>query len=179
MLAGVDYDGIAGVLRVLKAGEEPDTFAIEVVTYHAAIESELERVIEASIKRPDGLFSASPKLTFGHKANVLRAVWLGNPEHADVLNEVLHRFQMLRNAVAHPSSAEIKGCLAGLRQAYRKIDDRAEDEVPVVEIAQGICLYMEDGSNPSQWNDIFQRLDKLVNVTAVQALGGHADDDRA
>jgi hypothetical protein len=170
-VAGADYDGIGGVMRLLKAGEKPDTFAIEVVTYHAAVENELERVINTLVERPDELFTTSPKLTFGHKANLLRAVWQGDPAQADILHEVLYRFQMVRNAVAHPDSKAIKGCMAGLAQAYRRIDQSIGDEVSILEAAQGICLFMEDGSNVTQLKAIFDGLDHLVNKAMPQALG--------
>jgi hypothetical protein len=170
-MAGADYDGIGGVMRLLKAGKKPDAFAIEVVTYHAAVESELELIIGALVKRPEELFQASPKLTFGHKANILRAVWKGDPKQADIITDVLHRFQMLRNAVAHTDNKEIKSCLAGLTQAYRKIDDTTGDEVSVLEAAQGICLFMQDGSNVSQLKAAFEGLDQLVNVAMPKAFG--------
>lgn len=170
-MAGADYDGIGGVMRLLKAGKQPDPFAIEVVTYHAAVESELELVIGTLINRPDELFDTSPKLQFGHKANILRAVWKGKPEQADIIVEVLHRFQMLRNAVAHTDNKQIKSCVAGLMHAYRKIDDTIGDEVPILEVAQGICLFMADGSNVSELKAAFEGLDHLVEVAIPKALG--------
>jgi hypothetical protein len=176
-MAGADYDGIGGVMRLLKAGEKPDSFAIEVVTYHAAVESELELIISTLVKRPEDLFTTSPKLTFGHKANLLRAVWQGDPAHADIIHEVLHRFQMVRNAVAHPDNKAIKSCVAGLMQAYRKIDGTIGDEVSILEIAQGICLFMQDGSTVPELKSVFKGLDHLVNVAMPKAFGvkGHGD----
>lgn len=176
-MAGADYDGIRGVMRLLKAGEKPDTFAIEVVTYHAAIESELELIIATLVKRPEDFFTTSPKLTFGHKANLLRAVWEGDPAQADIIHEVLQRFQMVRNAVAHPDSKAIKGCMAGLTQAYRKIDASIGDDVSILEVAQGICLFLQDGSNVSDMKAMFEGLDQLVNVTMPKTIGVRGSDD--
>lgn len=178
-MAGADYDGISGIMRLLKAGEKPDTFAIEVVTYHAAIESEIDLVIATLVRRPEGLFTTSPKLTFGHKVNLLRAVWRGDLAQADILHDVLHRFQMVRNAVAHPDSRAIKSCMAGLAQAYRKIDPNIGDEVSILEAAQGICLFMQDGSNVSELRAVFDGLDQLANVAMPKALGIGGGDDRA
>jgi uncharacterized protein YacL (UPF0231 family) len=123
-------------------------------------------------------------LTFGHKANLLRAIWKGDPAQADIIHEVLHRFQMVRNAVAHPDSRAIKSCVAGLTQAYRKIDTSIGDEVSILEIAQGICLFMQDGSNVSDMKMMFEGLDHLVNVEMPKALGvrgngSPAGDDKA
>ena len=173
-MAGVNYDGIGGVMRLLKAGEKPHAFAIEVVTYHAAVESELELIIGSLVNRPQELFQASPRLTFGHKANILKAVWKGDPKQADIITEVLLKLQNLRNAVAHTDHTEIKGCLAGLTKAYRKIDATIGDEVSVLEVAQGICLFMQDGFNVSELKAVFEGLDNLVNVVMPAALGANA-----
>jgi len=164
-MAGADYDGIGGVLRMHKAGEKPDTFAIEVVTFHAAIESELELVISKLVNRPDELFSTSPKMSFGHKVNLMRAVWDGDPAKADIIHAVLHRFQDVRNAVAHPDPKQIKSCVAGLMQAYRKVDTSIDDEVSILEVAQGICLFMQDGSTVTELKNAFEKLDYLVNIS--------------
>jgi hypothetical protein len=167
-MAGADYDGIGGVMRMLKAGQKPDTFAIEVVTFHAAIENEIELIISALVNRPDGLFSTSPKMSFGHKVNLLRAVWRGDPNMADVIHGVLHRFQDVRNAVAHPDPRQIKSCVAGLMQAYRKVDPSIPDEVPMLQVAQGICLFMQDGSTVTELKAAFDGLDHIVNVAMPQ-----------
>jgi hypothetical protein len=175
-MAGADYDGIGGVMRILKSGQKPSAFAIEVVTYHAAVESELELIIASLLNRPHELFQSSPRLSFGHKANLLKAVWNGDPKQADIITEVLHRFQMLRNAIAHTDNNQIKPCVAGLTQAYREIDDTIGDEVSILEVAQGICLFMQDGSNVSDLKTIFQGLDKLANVSIPEALAANTED---
>lgn len=88
-MAGMDYDGIAGILRVLEAGERPETFAIEVITFHAAIEHEIEIALSKIIPRPDAMFTGTPKLNFAHKAKILNALWQRNTEDADKLSKVL------------------------------------------------------------------------------------------
>lgn len=170
-MAGADYDGIAGIMRLLEAGDVPDTFAIEVITYHAAIHSELERIVGALVAHPEELFTTSPKLSFGHLANLLRAVWAGEIGHADILVSVLHRFNDLRNAVAHYDQKQIKSCHAGLTNAYRNIDPATGDEADIAEVAQGICLFMQDGSNVADLKAIFQGLATLVNETLPRGSG--------
>lgn len=171
MMAGIHYDGIAGVMRLIEAGKDPDTFAIKVITYHAVIESEVEAVISSLVKRPDGLFTTSPRMTFGHKVHLLRALWAGDPEQADRLCAVLHRLQEVRNAVAHPDPKHIKGCVAGLTIAYREIDPTIGDEVDILEAAQGICLFLQDGSTVAELKTLFDGLDNLVNVDLPKAIG--------
>jgi hypothetical protein len=173
LLAGAHYDGIAGVMRLIEAGKEPDTFALKVVTYHAVIESEIEGVISSLVRRPEGLFTTSPRMTFGHKIHLLKALWAGNPEQADKLCAVLHRFQDVRNAVAHPDPKQIKGCVAGLTVAYREIDPTIGDEVEILEAAQGICLFLQDGSNVTELKALFDGLDQLVTTDLPNAIGGH------
>lgn len=170
-MAGAHYDGIAGIFRVTESGGKPDPFAVEVLAYHGAIESEIERIISGLVERPDELFTAPPRLTFGHKVNVLRAVWNGEPGQADKICPVLLRLNDLRNAVAHTDPKEIKGCLAGLINAYRKIDNSIGDEVSLLEVMQGICLFFQDGPNVTEINAMAEALDELVNVTLPKAFG--------
>ena len=170
-MAGMDYDGIAGIIRMIEAGEKPNFFAVEVITYHAAIESELERIIAPNLLEPDALFRTSPKLGFGQKANLLRAFWRGKADKGDTLVKVLKSFNNLRNAVAHADNKEIKGCHAGLTQSYRAIDNSIGDEVNMLEVSQGICLFMQDGTNVSELNALFDGLAKLVNEDMPRFLG--------
>ena len=170
-MAGMHYDGIAGVLRVLEAGEKPQTFAIEVVTFHAAIEHEIEIALSKIIPRPDALFTGTPKLGFPHKAKILNALWQRKGEDADKLAKVLHAFQNLRDAVAHSDRKEIKACNANLTIAYRAIAQNESDDYPVLEVAQGICLFMADGTTVDELKATFAALDKLVNKVMPRALG--------
>ena len=170
-MAGMDYDGIAGVLRVLAADEKPETFAIEVITFHAAIEHEIEVALRKIIPRPDALFAGRPKLSFAHKSKILNALWQKNAEDGDKLAKVLHAFQDLRDAVAHSDRQQIKSCNAGLCIAYRAIAGDGRDEYPILEIAQGICLFMMDGTNVGDLKTTFAALNKLVNEDMPRVLG--------
>ena len=167
----MDYDGIAGVLRVLKAGEKPETFAIEVITFHAAIEHEIEIALSKIIPRPDALFTGTPKLGFAHKAKILNALWQRDGNDGDKLANVLHSFQNLRDAVAHSDRKEIKACNTNLTVAYRAIAQNDSDDYSILEIAQGICLFMADGTTVDDLMATFAALDELVNVTMPRALG--------
>lgn len=171
-MAGAHYDGIAGVMRLIEAGKEPDTFAVEVVTYHAVIESEIEAVISELVPRPEGLFTTSPRMSFGHKIHLLKALWAGAPDQADKLCAVLRRFQEVRNAVAHPDPKQIKGCVAGLTHAYREIDPTIGDEADILEVAQGICLFLQDGSNVTELKALFDGLGQLVNSGIPKVISG-------
>lgn len=170
-MAGANYDGIAGLLRVTEAGANTDPFAVEVLAYHAAVESEMERVITNLVNRPDELFTTSPRLNFSHKVHLLKAVWNGDPEKADQICTVLHRLNELRNAVAHADPRHIKGCLAGLTIAYREIDSTIGDEVEIGAVAQGICLFFQDGPTVSELQAIAETVDRVVNRTLPLAFG--------
>jgi hypothetical protein len=170
-MAGMDYDGIAGVLRVLEAGQQPETFAIEVITFHAAIEHEIEVALRKIIPRPDALFTGSPKLGFAHKAKILNALWQRDGVDADKLAKVLHAFQNLRDAVAHSDRKEIKACNTNLTTAYRAIAKNESDDYSIVEVAHGICLFMADGSTVDELMASFAGLDKLVNETMPRVFG--------
>ncbi|WP_152972436.1 hypothetical protein [Aliiroseovarius crassostreae] len=136
------------------------------------MESELERVIASLVKRPDGLFTTSPRLSFGHKVNLLRAVWEREPEQADKICSVLQRLNDLRNAVADADPKNISGCYTALTEAYREIDSSTGDEVDVLTVAQSICLFLGDGSIMTDFMAMTEALDNLVNVKMPKILGG-------
>lgn len=183
-MAGVEYDGIAGIMRVLEAGDQPDTFAIEVITYHAAIESELEVVLQKLMSpRPELLFSGKPKLSFALKAKLLQATWPKKPEDADKLAGVLHAFQDLRDAVAHNDRKQIKACNTNLTIAYREIAHGDSDDYPVLEVAMGICLFLADGPpDPEETEKLrkgFEALGKFLKDDLPKALAALAREERA
>jgi len=169
-MAGMDYDGIAGVLRVLEAGETPETFSLEVITFHAAIEHEMEIALRKVIPRPDALFTGTPKLSFAHKAKILSALWQRENEAADRLARVLHAFQNLRDAVAHSDRKQIKACNTNLSIAYREIAQDDGDDYPILEVAQGICLFIADGTTVEELQAKFAALGKLANEALPRAL---------
>lgn len=174
-MAGMEYDGIGGILRVLEAGEKPETFAIEVITFHAAIEHEIEIALTKILPRPDALFSGTPKLGFAHKAKILNALWQRDGRDADKLAKVLHAFQNLRDAVAHTDRKAIKACNANLTVAYREIAQNDSDDYPILEVAQGICLFLADGTTVDELKATLAALGKLVNEDLPGALGARPD----
>jgi len=170
-MAGIDYDGIAGILRVHEAGEKRETFAIEVITFHAAIEHELEVALGKIIPRSNVLFDGKPKMSFSHKAKLLQALWKGKPEDADKLAGVLKAFQDLRDAVAHYDARNIKSCKTNLTIAFWEISGTKEDDYTVLQIAQGICLFLSDGHSLDDVVAALGQLDTLINEDLPRALG--------
>lgn len=170
-MAGMDYDGIAGVLRVLKAGEKLDTFAVEVLTFHAAIEHEIEVALRKIMPRPEALFTGTPKLGFAQKAKILNALWQRDGSDADKLANVLHAFQNLRDSVAHSDRKQIKACNTNLTIAYREMARSENDDYSILEVAQGICLFLADGTTVDDLVATFAALDQLVNEDLPRVLG--------
>jgi hypothetical protein len=165
---------------MLEAGKLPDMTAIEVITYHAAIEREIELVLRKVLPHPDAILKGSPSLNFAQKAKLLIATWQGKDENADKLAKVLHALQNLRNAVAHSDGHdEIKACNTNLSIAFREIAGRQDDDYPIHEVAQGICLFMADGSTIEQWENTFDALHELVNVKLPAALGAKGKEQRS
>ena len=115
---------------------------------------------------------------YGHKIDVLAATWKGEPDAGEKLYRALFRFNELRNAVAHGDRTDlVEGSLTRLLDAYRAIDPEAGEHIKIGELAVGICSFMADGPGPKQLLDMFEGLDKLVNVTMPAALGFRPDDD--
>lgn len=176
-MAGADYDGIEGIFRILKAGQRPQTFAIEVLTFHAAIEYELEVVLRKLMPHPDMLLRGKPKLGFPHKGKLLCALWKKDPRDAEALNGVLRAFEDLRNEVAHPSDGSLKSHKARLTQAFRAIKPDTGDDPSMLEIAQGISLFIADNPHTGeQWTEALARfsalaVDSRVSDTWNQFLG--------
>lgn len=170
-MAGIDYDGIAGILRVVKAGGKTDNFAfaIEVITYHAAIEAELEAALRPLMTDPDAFFSR-PKPSFAHKAKLLQAMWKKDKADAEKLGKVFRALQDLRDEVAH-TDANIKPKHTNLTIAFREITTEHKDEYSMLEVAQGICSFMSDGETVEDVAAALAQLDKLVNVDLPAALG--------
>lgn len=171
-MAGTDYDGIEAVFRIAAKGEKLDTFAIEVLTFHAAAEYELEQVIRKLLPYPDKLFGKGPKLSFPHKARLLCALWQKDPNDADKLNAVLKALEDLRNEVAHQGDIPLKSHKAKLAQAFREIEPDAGDDPSMLEIAQGISMFIADGAGTlAEFKSTLDALDDLVNEQLPKALG--------
>lgn len=94
---------------------------------------------------------------------MLHSLWIaeGN-EKGDILNDVLKRFQNLRDCVAHYDADGIDACLLKLREAYKQMDPTAADNVLISEIAHGICLYFA-GYTTTQFVEMMDAVDKAVN----------------
>jgi len=173
-MAGADYNGIEGLFRMMAAGEKlEDTFAIEVLAFHAALETELEIVLGHLLPRPEAILKGRPKLSFPHKAKLLVALWRGDPDKADKLNSVLRAFEDLRNEVAHMGDEPLKSWKAKLDAAYREIQPNAGDDTPLFEIAQGTAMFMADGDDIGDFAGMITGVSKLVNVNLARAFGQH------
>ncbi|WP_420469678.1 hypothetical protein [Brevundimonas sp. FT23042] len=171
-MAGTDYDGIEAIFRIAQKGQEFDTFAIEVLTFHAAVEHEIGVVLRKLVRHPEKLFGRGPKLSFPHKAMLLCALWQGAPEAADKLGAVLHALSNLRNEVAHQGDIPLKSHKAKLVVAYRKIEPAAGDDPLMLEIAQGICLFIANNAGTlAEFNATLKALDVMVNEKMPEVLG--------
>lgn len=181
-MAGTDYDGFEAIFRIIAAGEEPETFAIEVITFHAAVEYELGIVLHKLLPNPDKILTGKPKLSFPHKAKLLEALWQKDQADADKLGAVLRALQDLRDAVAHKDNIPLKSHKANLSQAFRGIEPSSGDDPSMMEIAQGICVFMADDIGTlAEAKKTMSGLNEIVNVKMPTALGRkhHADDGNA
>lgn len=176
-MAGADYDGIEAIFRIAKKGEQLDTFAIEVLTFHAAVEYELEQVIRRLLPYPDKLFGKGPKLSFPHKARLMCALWQKDPTDADKLNAVLKALEDLRNEVAHQGDIPLKSHKAKLTQAFREIEPATGDDPSMLEIAQGISIFIaDDAGTLAEFKETMDRFDSLVNEQLPKAFGVEKKD---
>lgn len=167
-MAKVDYDGFAGIHRMAQAEGTIDLRIAVILTYHAALEREIDVVLTGLLPHPKKL---RPGFGFGNKIDVLAAAWKGHPRDGDKLHAVLKQFNDLRNSVAHgDSTAKIEKFLGKLVDAYRAIIPDADEHIEIGEMAQGICSFMADGPTPKQLIATFAALEKLVNVTMPAAL---------
>lgn len=173
-MAEVGYDGFAGIHRMAEAEGTIDQRSAVILTFHAALEREIDVVLAGLLPRPDKLKKG---FGFANKIDVLAAAWKGHPDDGDKLHLVLRRFNDLRNSVAHGDSIEeVDRWLAKLLDAYRAIIPDADVPIEIGEMAQGICSFMADGPTPKELMATIAALDKLVNVTMPAALGFRADD---
>ncbi|MDB5714411.1 MAG: hypothetical protein JWO15_1808 [Sphingomonadales bacterium] len=176
-MAGADYNGIEGLIRITAAGDKlDDTFAIEVLAFHAALEVELDIVLRALLIRPDAILKAKGKrLSFPQKAQLLVALWKGDAEKADKLNVVLQAFEDLRNEVAHMGDEPLKSWKAKLDAAFREIEPDTGDDPSLYEIAQGTAFYMADGHSVADFVAAMNGLEKLVNATMPKIFGNKVE----
>ena len=90
----------SGIQRLIDVRENIDQRASLILTYHAALECETDRLLAKLLPRANKLRG----LGFGQKISVLDAAWPGQPALAEVLFSALVQFNDLRNAVAHGDS---------------------------------------------------------------------------
>ncbi|MFV0623779.1 hypothetical protein ACBY01_07190 [Sphingomonas sp. ac-8] len=173
-MAKVDYDAFAGIHRMAQAEATVDQRAAVILTFHAALEREIDVVLGGLMPRAERI----RHFGFGQKIDVLAAVWEGDEEAGAKLHMVLRRFNDLRNSVAHGDAIDnVERFLGRLVEAYRAIIPDADVHIEIGEMAQGICSFMADGPTPKQLIETMAALDKLVNVTMPAALGFRPDDD--
>jgi len=174
-MAKVNYDGFAGIHRMAQAEASVDQRAAVILTYHAALEREIDFVLAALLPRPDKLKKG---FGFANKIDVLAAAWRGEPDAGDRLHLVMRRFNDLRNSVAHGDTIEeVERWLTKLLEAYRAIDPNVDIHVEIGEVAQGICSFMADGPTITEFTAVAEALDKLVNVTIPAATAFGVRDD--
>ena len=138
----INYDPIAGLQRLGEARAQLDERAGAILTYHAALEREIDIVLARLLPRSDKLRG----LGYGHKLSVLNAAWRGLDEAGDMLCDALFRFNELRNAVAHGDRAhEVDQKLALLAEAFDKILPGHADIRDVAPIAAGLVGFLADG----------------------------------
>lgn len=171
-MAGADYDGIEAVFRIAEKGKILDTFAIEVLTFHAAVEHELGVVLRKLLPHPDMILKGPPKLSFPHKGRLLCALWQRDLADAVKLNKVLKALEDLRNEVAHQGDTPLKSHKANLTQAFREIEPNAGDDPSMLEIAQGISMFIaDDAGTLEDFKATLDVFDVLVNERMPAALG--------
>ncbi len=174
-MAKVNYDGFAGIRRMAQAEASVDQRAAVILTYHAALEREIDVVLAALLPRPDKLKKG---FGFANKIDVLAAAWRGEPDAGDRLHLVMRRFNDLRNSVAHGDPIEeVERWLTKLLEAYRAIDPDVDIHVEIGEVAQGICSFMADGPTITEFTAVAEALDKLVNLTIPAATAFGVRDD--
>jgi hypothetical protein len=140
-LARVSYDALQGYERLTAVAERVDLEAAKILTVHVALEAEMDAVLSKILPRADRM----RKIGFPNKVRVLEAAWVGDPEAGDRACAVLARFNDLRNSIAHGDREAQAGCRKSLVSAYQQINNRARDDIDVLEIAQGVCLFLGDG----------------------------------
>ena len=178
-MGDVNYDWLEGIQRVLRAGARLDPRWVEIIAYHAAIEAELNIMLEKSLPRGDQVTGSNPRFTFGHTVAILKAAWQGKPDDADKLCDILFRFNELRNAVAHPDRRKTRAEIKNVTEAYMALVPGLKQRPQIAEIAQGVVAYMGDGILPHDLVGIMEGLDHLVNVAMPKAFGAKARRDAA
>ncbi|TAU83262.1 hypothetical protein [Rhizobium leguminosarum] len=176
-MAQVGYDSLEGVLRLTSAGErEVDPFVVEVLTYHAALELEMDHLIARMLPRPDRLQVGG--LGFKHKISLINAAWRGRPEDGDLLADALTRYNDLRNAVAHADQHRgVERIFSALSAAGTLINpDQAVNPTPY-DVAVSICAFMGEDPGGRRLLRTLGELDDVINSRLPKAFKTSADDE--
>ncbi|MGV1762785.1 hypothetical protein [Rhizobium rhizogenes] len=149
-MGNVGYNSIVGLLRVTEAGrKKPDPFVTDVLTYHAALEYEMDEFLSLSLPNSGRL--QSDRFGFQHKISLIGASWRGTADSCDKLTKALIRFNDLRNSVAHnDSEAVVQKHLLRLREATRTFVPTLPAAADVPSIAVYICAFMDDDTTALQ-----------------------------
>lgn len=137
----INYDPLEGLKRLAEARAKLDDRAGSILTYHAALEREMDIVLARLLPRADRLRG----LGFGQKVSVLDAAWRGPGDAGDMLCHALFRFNELRNSIAHGDHAKkVDGKLALLVRAFDAIfpDNAAVGDIEL--IAAGLVGFLAD-----------------------------------
>lgn len=157
-MAKIEYDPFAGWARLLKAEQQIDDQAPLILTYHAALERELDEVLSRLLPCAEKI----KRIGYGHKVSVLAAAWVGDPDACERLVKTLIRFGDLRNAVAHGDASEVKEAMGRLQQAYEGLGPTLTTPPTLPEIAGGICAFLGDGPTPAEFGEIAQGLGAVL-----------------
>ena len=164
-MAKVDYDQFAGLERLTEAAANINQRAAVVLTYHAALEREMDVVLGRLLPRSDRIRSFG----FGSKVGVLGAAWKGNATAGEKVCEMLFRFNSLRNAVAHADQRDVvEQKLGRLLAAYREMVPGATEGLEIDALAAGICGFLADNPTPKQLR-VGRGLEQVVNKFGASA----------
>ncbi|RWY79157.1 hypothetical protein EHI46_00240 [Rhizobium leguminosarum] len=170
-MARVGYDSLEGILRVTNAGEkEPDQFIVDVLTYHAALEVEMDQLLARLLPRAECLRTGG--IGFKQKISIINAAWPGLPGAGDLLADVLSRFNDLRNAVAHADQRRgIEAIFGGLVAACALINPHQGADPSPYDIAVSVCAFIGDDPGAQQVLRMVDKFDDVINQRLPRSLG--------
>lgn len=163
----VEYNWLEGMGQIQAAGERLDPRWVEVIAYHAALETQLNVMLEKSLPRGSAVTGSNPRFGFGHKVAILKAAWKGEAADADKICAILYRFNELRNAVAHPDRRKTRTEIRNLIATYRALVPDLDHKPDFLEIAQGVCAYMGDGIAPHHLKQIAVGISEVIKGFAA------------
>jgi len=171
----VGYDSLEGILRVTELGKkQPDQLTVDVLTYHAALELEMDEFLARSLPHAEKL--ADGRLGYTHKIAVVRASWRGTDDSGDKLAHALVRFNHLRNAIAHNDTPkQIKAHLEKLHDATIALDGDENGDATPYALAIRICSFMGDDPGAGNAIKLMDQFDDIVNRQLPKALARKDD----